>query len=334
MFSCNVNIKYGIVGAGNAGILHAYCVSLLPNVNLALICDIEPDRLEFAKKMFPNVETTSDLDDLLSMDAVSICTPHNLHYNQAEYFLSNEVSVLVEKPLVHHPEELALLNFNHSAKYGAVLQRRHNSEFMALKKSVKDGCFGDLLIVRAKNSCSKDETYYQSWKGKKEIAGGGVLINQAIHVVDQMINIFGLPKSIVKAKSSRRRDYIDVEDIFSAIVKYDGFPAEIYADSSSGIPWQSELQVVGTRGEVVIDSGQVKKWSINAPLPDKEREECIPPDIRPFYFGPHHLTVIRNFCNAVISGNDKFIKAEDSLNSLRLIFDLYKSASDLSEKFY
>lgn len=92
-------IRTAVVGAGKMGQIHAKVLSKLPQSNLVAIVDIQPDR---AKKLAKEYKCAAfaDAKELLGkVDAVTISAPTKSHLELAELFISNNIPVLIEKPL-------------------------------------------------------------------------------------------------------------------------------------------------------------------------------------------------------------------------------------------
>jgi len=92
-------LKVGVIGVGHLGSIHTKVYSRLDNVKLIGVCDCNIERaLEVGKKY--HTASYSDYEDLFDkVDAVSIAVPTSLHYNIAKAFLSNNIHVLIEKPI-------------------------------------------------------------------------------------------------------------------------------------------------------------------------------------------------------------------------------------------
>ncbi|KWX85544.1 oxidoreductase, partial [Paenibacillus riograndensis] len=96
-------VRYGIIGIGNMGRAHA--LSLLDDVKraeLAAVCDISPERLEWASEQLPekvkHFRTAAEMFQSGTIDAVLISTPHYDHPPLAIEALGYGLHVLIEKP--------------------------------------------------------------------------------------------------------------------------------------------------------------------------------------------------------------------------------------------
>src|SRR5699024_5523882 len=82
--------------------------------------------------------------------------------------------------------------------------------------------FGEIIGIKGIVTWFRPESYYtdKPWRGKLDTAGGGVLINQAIHTLDLMQLLCG-PVDTIKGNVSQLLDYhIEVEDTASAHIKF------------------------------------------------------------------------------------------------------------------
>ena len=88
---------------------------------------------------------------------------------------------------------------------------RHHASIKHMKKLVDDKEFGKILWMRGRYGKSVDETFYNNWRAKKELAGGGILIAQGIHMLDLLIQLGGNFDN-VHASVSNRYWNLSVED--------------------------------------------------------------------------------------------------------------------------
>jgi len=92
-------LRVGVVGVGHLGQHHARILAAMPDVELAAVVDIKPERAEEigAKYGVPAFTTAADLDARL--DAVVVAVPTVDHVSVAKLFIERGAAVLVEKPI-------------------------------------------------------------------------------------------------------------------------------------------------------------------------------------------------------------------------------------------
>ena len=127
--------------------------------------------------------------DAVTPDVVHVCTPHHRHADLATQCLARDVSVLLEKPVAHtldEGERLAIVAEDSTAVLGVCFQNRYNDTARQLRDVLDEGVLGRILGARASVTWFRDAAYYtrRDWRGRWATAGGGVLMNQAIHTLD------------------------------------------------------------------------------------------------------------------------------------------------------
>jgi predicted dehydrogenase len=175
-------IKVGVIGTGHLGRHHARIYSGMKDVELAGICDIN---LRLAGRLAKKYHSTaySNYKEMFGViDCASIVVPTELHYQVAKDCLSNNISVLVEKPMtktVSEAEELLSL----AKEHGLILQVGHIERFNAAVMAL-DEIPGKVRFVE----CHRLGPF------KKRALDVGVVLDLMIHDIDI---ILGLVKSEV-----------------------------------------------------------------------------------------------------------------------------------------
>lgn len=130
-------IKIGVIGMGRLGSVHARVYSEMPEIELSGVCDtLLPKAQESALKF--KSQPFSDYKSLVSgVDAVSIATPTNTHFEIAKYAIKNKKHCLIEKPITDNLKNAKTL-IKLAKKYKTILQvghvERFNSAFIVTQK--------------------------------------------------------------------------------------------------------------------------------------------------------------------------------------------------------
>lgn len=170
-----MTVEVALVGYGeNAERVHAPAIDLNPKTELVAVCDTDERRLARADDQWA-VRTVRDARDVVSLepDCVHVCTPPRTHYDVAETFLSSDVPVLVEKPVVLDLDELASLvevADDSAAIAGAVHNRLYEAPMQRAVAAVSDGDVGDVVSVTGVRALDVDPSTYDGWVGA--LAGG------------------------------------------------------------------------------------------------------------------------------------------------------------------
>jgi predicted dehydrogenase len=126
-----------VVGLGRLGSLHAQIYSGFKNVEVVSLCDVDSVKAKSIASSLKKIWCT-DYKELLKMDldAVSIVTPTYLHYKIAKAFLSNNIHVLIEKPITKSLEEAKEL-IKIADKKGLIIQVGHVERFNSAIQAIE-----------------------------------------------------------------------------------------------------------------------------------------------------------------------------------------------------
>lgn len=146
-------ITVGVVGCGYWGPNLIRNFTQLPNCNVVIACDLDPQKLARMKSLFPGIQTTGDTSRILDdpeIDAVVIATPVRTHFELAKKALIHDKHVFVEKPLCHSSDAcMELIRLAEAKK--RILMVGHTFEYTAavnkIKEIVKSGDLGEVLYI-------------------------------------------------------------------------------------------------------------------------------------------------------------------------------------------
>ena len=147
-------IKIGVVGCGYWGPKHVRVCHELNDVELAMVCDADENKLSQVRKQYPYVEATTSYKTLISngADAIIIATPVSSHYKLAKEALLQDKHVLIEKPMTANSRE-ALELIELAEKRNPVLMVGHTYEYHPavdfLRSLVNNGELGNIYSIDA-----------------------------------------------------------------------------------------------------------------------------------------------------------------------------------------
>ncbi len=182
-------INVGIIGYGKMGKIRHHSIDTIEGVNVALAYD--PAGINADIEM---VEIPEEIINNTNIDAVFICTPNYLNKPLTIKSLKAGKHVFCEKPpafsakdveeireIEKKCDQILMYGFNH----------RHHDSIKYMKKLIEEREFGKILWMRGRYGKSVDEKYYDNWRAKIEYAGGGILIDQGIHMLDLFLHLGG-----------------------------------------------------------------------------------------------------------------------------------------------
>ena len=191
-------IRVGIIGFGKMGRIRAQAAEAIPDVKVVKVFD-QYGVGETKYKVAPSAE---DIIADPEIDAVFICTPNYLNQPLTISALNTGKHVFCEKPpalnaaevveiqkVESHCGRILMYGFNH----------RQHLAVIKLKSLIDSGEFGEVLWMRGRYGKGVDADYLKGWRAKKELAGGGILIDQGIHMLDLFLHVAGRPFDEVHA---------------------------------------------------------------------------------------------------------------------------------------
>jgi predicted dehydrogenase len=308
-------------------------------VELVGVCDVDEERRAEAAAR-GNCSGFADLTvmfDSVAPDVVHICTPHHRHADLATQCLARGVSVLLEKPIAHTLDEgelLAVAAEDSTAVLGVCFQNRYNDTARRLREMLDGGALGRILGASASVTWFRDAAYYtqRDWRSRWATAGGGVLINQAIHTVD-LLQWFVGPVTDVRGTVATLalHDVIEVEDTAALRMQHrttagDTVGSVFYATNGHVENAPATIEILTEHARVRLDSDLTVTH-------DDGRIETFRPGVvasgERAYWGASHGLLIDDFYRHVRAGKRFWIDAPAALESLRVIQAAYDQCPDL-----
>lgn len=203
------------------------------------------------------IEKYDDLDGMLSkVDAVLISVPPALAPGYVVTALSQEKHVFCEKPAAINYEELKViepyLDKNIVLAYG--FNHRQHGSIRKIREIIDSGSLGDVLWMRGRYGKEVDENYKLTWRCNRELNGGGILIDQGIHLIDLMNEFSGGFDFASAVLSNSYLDVTGVED--NAFVNFASKSRKITASLHSTITqWRYlfSLEIFLENGSIILN---------------------------------------------------------------------------------
>mgnify|MGYP000353798946 CR=1 FL=1 len=210
--------KVGIIGYGKMGQIRHQALGEVGGAQLIAIS--EPSiGAEF--NGIPNL-THEEIIDHPDIDSIIICTPNNYNKDLTIRSLNAGKHVFCEKPPAFTGAEMQEIcnaeKNNPGLKLMYGFNHRHHDSIMDMKKIVDSQEYGKVLWMRGRYGKSVTPDYFNEWRAKKELAGGGILLDQGIHMLDLFLHLGG-GFDTVKAEVSNLYWNLEVEDNAFVILK-------------------------------------------------------------------------------------------------------------------
>jgi UDP-N-acetyl-2-amino-2-deoxyglucuronate dehydrogenase len=330
-------IRLGLVGCGAISTQHLEAISAIDDLELVGVVSASAERARTVGERW-GVPWTTRLEDLLErddVDAVTIVSPSGLHPGQALAALRSGRHVVVEKPIalrVADADAIVREGRERGLTVATISQRRFEPVVRALHAAVAAGALGRLSLVIAEGLYHRPQSYYDSaaWRGTRDL-DGGVLMNQAIHMID-LLRWIGGPVASVSAHVATLGHVMEAEDTASVSLRFtSGALGEIVATTCANPELPTELRVYGDRGHVRLVGDAAAEWDVPGIAPPSATEdEVVPPPGAGATqtWGTNAIGYLRqytDFADAVRNGRPPAVTAEDGRNAVEVITAAYEA---------
>ena len=246
-------LKFGIVGLGKMGGIRAE--SIRKNSDTVLVSGTDPNP---AVKGFEDIELHHDYGAVIhsDVDAVVVCTPNRFIPDVVVAALDAGKHVFCEKPPgrnmfdiqrimeaeARNPERVLKIGFNHRYHFG----------IMEAKKIVESGKYGRILWMRGIYGKAEGSGNPEEWRLNPELAGGGILFDQGIHVLDLFRHFCGEFSEVKSMCTTAYWDFPAEDNAFALLRDTQGRIAMLH---SSFTQWKHRfnLEIFMEDGYVIVD---------------------------------------------------------------------------------
>lgn len=237
-------LKVGIAGYGVVGKKRHQFINEHPNLQVTALCE---QHFADNKIELPGIHCYTNYKELLQkeeLDVLFVCLTNNISAKVTIAALNKGLHVFCEKPPGMNVEEILEViavekKFpNLKLKYG--FNHRYHESVKEALKIIKSGKLGEVINLNGIYGKSKIIPFSGGWRSKRELAGGGILLDQGIHLVDLMRLFCG---EFHEVKSFVSNDFWkhDVEDNAFALMK--NFKGVIAMLNSSATQWQHKFKL-------------------------------------------------------------------------------------------
>jgi predicted dehydrogenase len=194
-------LHLAFIGAGGVLSHQMRHLKPVPHVIPTAAADVSEGALAWAKEQFGIPNLFTDYRRMLKeadVDAVSVCTPNGVHAEHSIAALEAGKHVLVEKPMAMNARDARKM-IDAAASSGKQLvvgfQHRFDPRAQMVRRQIESGSFGKILYVRAQALRRRG---IPSWGvfGRKDLQGGGPLIDIGVHVLEAAHFLMGSPRPV------------------------------------------------------------------------------------------------------------------------------------------
>jgi predicted dehydrogenase len=219
-------LRVGLIGAGGIAGTHTDLYKKFDDVEVVAACDVNPEGLRKFGEKYAITELFASWKDMLAkveLDAVSVCTPNGLHCEPTVDALGAGCHVLVEKPLAMNATEGQQM-VDAAKKAGKHLvigfQHRFEGKTKVIRRAFDEGVFGKVLFVRVQALRRRGIPNWGVF-GRKELQGGGPLIDIGVHALEMAHYAVGTPEPLAATGMTWTYMGDKPSDVFSSWPNWD-----------------------------------------------------------------------------------------------------------------
>ncbi|MDD9268169.1 Gfo/Idh/MocA family protein [Paenibacillus sp. GCM10023248] len=312
-------IRIGMIGTG--GIAHVHCRQLLEleEADIVAICDTsDPNREKFAGKFgLDDVEHYTDYQAMLAeseLDAVVICSPHTLHFQQATDALNKGLHVLIEKPMTCSSAEAEQL-IRTAKQAGKVMQvsyqRHFQPEFLYIRDAIASGQIGKLTSITASLYQEWKQFTTGLWRQVPALSGGGMLMDSGSHIIDVLLWTTGLTPAEVKPNLHLQGAPVEI-DSFTSIRFEEGAVAGLNIVGFAPC-WHETYVFCGEDGGIFYDNGKITVRRL--------RQEPVVPELP-----AQQTNQDKSFIDAILGRHEVMVPGDFALKVVKFTEMVYQAA--------
>lgn len=337
------NLKVGIAGFGVVGKRRKDCIDRHPHLRVVAVCD---RTFEGEGEMPDGIRYYQNYQRLLTedLDILIVCLTNEIAAEVTIAGLESGLHVFCEKPPGRNVEDIVRV-ITHERQHPALklmygFNHRYHESVQDSLRILRSGDLGRVINMRGVYGKAKLVTFNQpDWRTKREIAGGGVLLDQGIHMVDLM-RLFGGDFTEVHSFISNSHWGYDVEDNAYALMRTpDGVIGML---NSSATQWRHRfhLDINLERGSLILGgilsgtkSYGAETLTVVQADPDNDRGDPKE-QITRYNRDPSWDEEINAFADCIL--NDRPVQSgtsEDALRTMQLVFKIYHADTAWRETY-
>ncbi|MEG0987001.1 MAG: Gfo/Idh/MocA family oxidoreductase [Clostridia bacterium] len=341
-------LRFGVIGAGGIADRRTIPGMMQSELcELTAVMEIHAEQAEKLRVKYGAKRAYTNEEDLLKdpgVDAVYIASPVVMHTRQVKMAADYGKHVLVEKPIgMTSAEGQAAVDYcaEKGIKLAAGLMMRYGSHVQSMKRAIAEGKLGQVVSGYSQFTLWLPESS-GNWRLEKAKAGGGCMMDMAVHVIDLMEFITGMRVTRVASMNETITFSYDVEDTSTVLMRMEN-GAQFVVQTNFNIPDEASkwrLEVFGTKGRLLGDTmigqvdggtlsllamGENKAYDAAQDHADVRGEEIAG------VFGNMYTRELDSFADSVLNGKALVAPASDAVHVQRIMEAAYKSGETLTQ---
>jgi len=328
-------INVAVIGCGLIGKRRSHEVVNHPNSKLRLVVDINLDAATTLATEYHCLPLSHWQEAIASpeINAVVVATHNGMLAEIALAALAAGKHVLIEKPMGRNLAEAQAMA-NAAQQAGRILKigfnHRYHPALAQAYQLYQQGTIGDIINIRARYGHGGRPGYEREWRGNPELAGGGELTDQGVHIADLIHWFAGLPAEAFAYLQTAIWPIQPLEDNGFALFKFaSGVVASLH---TSWTQWKNlfSLEIYGQKGSLTVE-GLGKSYGVERLLVALRKPEGGVPEMTETIFDQPDTSwqlEWQEFMQAVDTGAAYWGTPEDGVAAMKMLDALYRSAQE------
>lgn len=333
-------LRVGVVGCGLIGRRRAQVAYESAGEEVVAVADVDlASAADLAQET--GAEATTNWEEVVSnpaIDIVVVATPNKFLMPVTVAALQAGKHVLCEKPPGRNASETGQM-VDAANQNGRVLKvgfnHRYHPAIWKAHELIENDAIGEIMYGRAVYGHGGRPGYDQEWRANADMAGGGEMLDQGVHIVDLFRWFMGDFSSVLATAGTYYWSLGSFEDgrqlednAFAMLQTAQGQTAQLH---TSWTQWKNRFsfELFGQKGYLTIN-GLGGSYGVETLTVGKRRPESGPPIIEEFVFdGPDSSWQLEwtDFVGAIRDGHQPLAHGEDALRTMEVIAAFYESAS-------
>lgn len=321
--------RIAVIGLGSvAQLVHLPNLMKIKNAEISAVAEVNKNKLHSVADKFAISKRFTDYTELLKnndADAVIIATPTHLHKQMAIDCLDAGKDVLVEKPLARNRregEEIIESAKKNNKKLMVGMNLRYRPDSMLMRTLIDAGEIGEPYYIKC--GWIRKQSSTEKWFSRREEAGGGVILDLGINLIDLSLWLADYPKATSVSTKNFHHQSKNLEDTSVSFIRCENSMV-INIEASWTLAEEKDIfyaNIYGTKGSIganpfklfkVLEDEQI---DLGTSILDTPTEA----------FKKSYLNELKSFVGAIRGLNPIFSSGEEALHLLTIAEAMYKSA--------
>ena len=320
--------RIAVIGLGSvAQLVHLPNLVKIKNAEITAVVEVNKNRLHSVADKYDVKKRFTDYKELLNnidADAVIIATPTHLHKQMAIDCLNAGKDVLVEKPLARNSSEgIEVIECakKNNRKLMVGMNLRYRPDSMLIRSLIDAGEIGKPFYIKC--GWIRKQSSSEKWFTKREEAGGGVILDLGVNLVDLALWLADYPKAISISTKNYFHNSRNLEDTSLSFIRCENLTISL--EASWSMAEEKDIfytNVYGTKGSIGANPFKLIKVMADEHMDLGSTFVDSPTEA----FKKSYLNELKSFIGAIRGLNPVFSSGEEALQLLQIAEAMYKSA--------